>query len=290
VNHLFIRPCTEQSRAAVCSPRRTTARGLSPHSSMATAGASRSAAAEEDKSDPARPLALASPTVYPAAGDAEEEAQTATGWRSMQYLRKRRRRLLCCCGCCVTTAVVVGVVILALALTVFKVKDPRLTMNAVWLTAISTGPGAGVASPVATNATITADVSIKNPNAAAFRFSRSETDVYYKGQTVSVAYAPAGSVGADRTLRMNVTVDLLADRLARAMNGTGLIFGQEYELDTYTAINGRVSVLGIIKKNIGIKLNCTAVIEVGGAAAAIESGVASTVQSRSVDCVADVSM
>ncbi|CAL4894521.1 unnamed protein product [Urochloa decumbens] len=259
---------------------------------MATTRPSRSEAAE-DKSDPARPLALPSPTVHPAsAHDAEDAAaQAATGWRSTQYLRKRRRCVLCCCGCCVTTAVIIGVIILALALTVFKVKEPRLTMNNVWLTAISSGPGSGgVSNPVATNATLVADVSIKNPNAAAFRFSRTATDVYYAGQTVSVAYAPAGSVGADRTMRMNVTVDLLADRLARAMNGTGLVFGQDYELDTYTEINGRVNVLGIVKKHVGIKLNCSIVIEVGGAAAALEYGAASTVKSKGVDCVARVSL
>ncbi|CAN6346102.1 unnamed protein product [Urochloa humidicola] len=259
---------------------------------MATNGPSRSEAAE-DKGDPARPLALPSPTVHPAsAHDAEEEeaAQTATGWRSTQYLRKRRRCVLCCCGCCVTTAVIVGVIVLVLALTVFKVKDPRLTMNNVWLTAISSGPGSGgIASPVATNATIVADVSIKNPNAAAFKFSRSETDVYYKGQTVSVAYAPAGTARAHRTLRMNVTVDLLADRLTRVMNGTGLVFGQEYDIDTYTEINGRVNVLGIVKKHVGIKLNCSIVIEVPGIAT-LQNGAASTVQSKGVDCIAHVSL
>ncbi|KAF8727338.1 hypothetical protein HU200_018940 [Digitaria exilis] len=267
---------------------------------MATSRPSRSAGAE-DKSDPATPFALPSPTVYPAAAqDVETAAQTATGWRSMQHLPKRRRRSLCCCGCCVTTVVIVGVVILVLALTVFKVKNPHLTVNAVWLTAISAGPsgsgvvgpgGSGIArAPVAANATLTADVSIKNPNAAAFKFSRTETDVYYKGQTVSVAYAPAGRVGADRTVRMNVTVDLLADRIARAMNGTGLVFGQEYGLDTYTEINGTVSVLGIVKKDIEIKLNCSVVVALAGAAAALESGFTSTVQSKSVNCVADVSM
>ncbi|XP_062180382.1 uncharacterized protein LOC133884830 [Phragmites australis] len=256
---------------------------------MATAGPSRSAVAPEDKNEPARPLALPSPTVYPASHDAEAEAQAATGWRSMQYLRKRRC-VLCCGGCCVTTVVVVGLLILVLALTVFKVKAPRLTINAVWLTAISAGPGSGLASPVAANATLTADVSLKNPNAAAFRFSQSETDVYYRGKTVSVAYAPAGSVGADRTTRMNVTLDLLGDRLAHAMNGTGLVFGQEYDLDTYTTINGTVKVLGIIKKGVEIRLNCSIVIEVGGVAAALVSGVASTVQSKGVNCVADVSL
>lgn len=72
---------------------------------------------------------------------------------------------------CVSAVVVVDVVVLALALTVFKVKQPRLAVNNVWLTAISAGPR------VAANATLTADVSIENPNpnAAAFRFSRTES-------------------------------------------------------------------------------------------------------------------
>lgn len=254
---------------------------------MANAGSARSAAAE-DKNDPARPLALPSPSVYPAAHDVEEVAQTATGWRSMQYLRKRRC-VLCCCGCCVTTVVIVGLVILVLALTVFKVKDPRITMNSVSLTALSTGPGAGLTDPVAANATLTADVSIKNPNVASLRFSRSETDVYYRGQTVSVAYAPGGRVGADSTVRMNVTLDLLGDRLAQVLNGTGLVSGQEYDLTTYTEINGTVKVLGIYKKDLEIRMNCSIIVEVGGAASVLLSGATSGVQSKGVNCVANVS-
>uniref|UniRef100_A0A0E0L4V3 Late embryogenesis abundant protein LEA-2 subgroup domain-containing protein n=1 Tax=Oryza punctata TaxID=4537 RepID=A0A0E0L4V3_ORYPU len=250
------------------------------------------ATAAENKNEPARPLAVPSPSVHPAATDveAEEAAQAATGWRSMQYLRKRRRAL-CCCGCCVTTLVVIGLVILVLALTVFRVKDPRITMNGVWVTAISTGPGAGGRGTVATNATLTADVSVKNPNAASLRFSRSETDVYYKGQTVSVAYVPAGSVGADRTVRMNVTLDLLADRLASVLNGTGLILGQEYDLTTYTAMRAKVNVLGIIKKSLDVRMNCSVILDVAGIAGVLlpGAGAKSGVQTRSVDCVAIVS-
>ncbi|GJM89527.1 hypothetical protein PR202_ga05728 [Eleusine coracana subsp. coracana] len=262
----------------------------------ATSGPStRTAAAPADKQNEpeTRPLALPSPTVHPAPhhdADAEAETQTATAtrWRSTSYLRKRR--CVVCCGCCVTTAVLLGVIILVLALTVFKVKEPRLTINHVWLTAISTGPGTGFTDPVAANATLTADISVKNPNAAAVRFSQSETDVSYKGQTLSVVYVPAGSVGADRTTRMNITIDLLGDRLTRAVNGTGLLFGQEYDIDTYTAMNGTVKVLGIIKKDLGIKMNCSIIIQVGGVAAALQSGVASTVESKGMNCVADVSM
>ncbi|KAG8067936.1 hypothetical protein GUJ93_ZPchr0005g14575 [Zizania palustris] len=250
------------------------------NASMAIGEPARSAWAAEDRNEPARPLALPSPSVHP------EEARTAaTGWRSMQRLR-RRRRVLCCCGCCVTTLVIVVLVLVVLALTVFRVKDPRITMNGVWLTALRTGPdgGGGAASAVATNATLTADVSVKNPNIVAVRFSRSETDVYYEGQTISVAYVPAGEVGADRTVRMNVTLDLLGDRLMQVLNGSGLILGQEYDLRTHTEMNATVKVLGIYKKDIELRMNCTVILEVGGVADA-----ASGVQSKGVNCAAIVS-
>ncbi|XP_062186036.1 uncharacterized protein LOC133889579 [Phragmites australis] len=237
------------------------------------------AAAAAGKEETARPLAIPSPTVHPAttndAGD--EEAATTGRWRSMQRLRKRRC-LLCCCGCCATSVVILGIVILVLALTVFKVKDPILTMNRVTLEGVDGGLGTQQ-HPVSVNATLNADISIKNPNVASFRFERSETDFYYAGETVGVAYAPDGEVGADRTVRMNVTLDVLADRISPNVTATDLIFGQNYNLTSYTEITGRVNVLGIYKRDLDIKMNCSIMLEVGAF---------TTVQSKTTDCVANV--
>ncbi|KAF6991239.1 hypothetical protein CFC21_008346 [Triticum aestivum] len=259
---------------------------------MATAASSSRVAAvaeQEDKNEPARPLAIPHPHAHPAASDVDEAAQTATGWRSTQYLRRKRRCLLCCGGCCVATAVIVGILILALSLTVFKVKDPRLTMNGVSLAALRAGPGTGLADPVAANATLTADVSIENPNIASFRFSPSATEVYLGGRTVSVAYVPGGRVGAHGSVRMNVTVDILGDRLSGAVNATGLLLGQAYDLTTYTEMGGTVKVLGIYKKDLEIRMNCSVTVEVGGFAGVLVSGAPASVHSNGVTCAAHVS-
>ncbi|CAD6236895.1 unnamed protein product [Miscanthus lutarioriparius] len=242
------------------------------------------AAAAAGKDDPTRPLAIASPTVHPAATDDatgtgdEEAVATTRRWRSMQYLRKRRC-VLWCCGCCATSVVLLGITILVLALTLFKVHDPVFTMNRVTLEGVDGGLGTA-ANPVSVNATLTADISIKNPNVASFAFDRSETDFYYGGETVGVAYAPQGEVGADRTVSMNVTLDVLADRISPNVNTTALIFGQEYNITSYTEINGRIDVLGIYKRDLDIKMNCTIMLEVGAL---------SSVQSKATDCVANVS-
>uniref|UniRef100_A0A8I6XNY9 Late embryogenesis abundant protein LEA-2 subgroup domain-containing protein n=2 Tax=Hordeum vulgare subsp. vulgare TaxID=112509 RepID=A0A8I6XNY9_HORVV len=253
---------------------------------MATVGIGPySAATAGEKNEPTRPLAYPSPSIHPATGDDIEvqDAAATTGKRrrSMQCLR-RRRSVLCCGGCCVASVVIAGIVALVLALTVFKVKDPVFTMNDVTLEDVD-GEflGADDRHPVSVNATLNADISIKNPNVASFSYDRSETSFYYKGETVGVAYAPDGEVGAGRTVRMNVTLDALADRISPNVNVTDLIFGQgqDYDLTSYTEISGRVGVLGIYKRDLHIKVNCSITLEVSAF---------SSVQSKNTDCVANV--
>ncbi|CAL9116252.1 unnamed protein product [Musa textilis] len=212
----------------------------------------------------AKPLAMSSPSV-----GADEEA--ATRWRSIRYLRKRRYALRCC-GCCGAAVVVLGIAILILSLTVFKVKDPTLTMNSLTLDGFNfdVGPSDDL---VQLNATLVADISIKNPNVASFRFDNSTTDFYYEGKTVGVAYAPAGKVSAHRTVSMNVTVDVLTNRVARQMNITAdaLTSGTQLNLTSFTDINGRVNVLGVYKRDIEVTMNCSMTLEVSATHQAIQS-------------------
>ncbi|OAY77458.1 uncharacterized protein LOC109717411 [Ananas comosus] len=209
----------------------------------------------------AKPLALPSPAIHPTAVD-EEEA-VGGGASRFRSLGKRRRAVCCCCSCCGATTVVLGVVLLVLFLTVFKVKDPTLTMNSLTIDSFNLDLSSPPHNPVSANVTLTADISIKNPNAASFRFGSSATEFYYEGATVGVAYAPAGRVGADRTVRMNVTVDVLADQLAsRPDAGSTILSGGDLNLTTHTDIAGRVSVLGIYKRHIKIAMNCSVVLQV----------------------------
>ncbi|CAD5174116.1 late embryogenesis abundant protein At1g64065 [Musa acuminata AAA Group] len=204
-----------------------------------------------------KPIMLHSPSIVPV-GDDEE---AASRWRSIQYLHKRRCAL-CCCGCCGATVVILGITILILSLTVFKVKDPTLTMNSLTLDTFRVGPGT-LDNLVLFNATLVADISIKNPNVASFRFDNSTTDFYYAGETVGVAYAPQGKVSAHRTARMNVTVDVLTDRVVKQMNITTEAWtaGTELNLTSFTDIKGRVNVLGVYKRDIEVMLNCSMTLE-----------------------------
>ncbi|RZS16529.1 hypothetical protein BHM03_00048497 [Ensete ventricosum] len=222
----------------------------------------RSMAGKEEEQ--AKPLAMSSPSVGP-----DEEA--ATRWRSIRYIRKRRCALWCC-GCCGAAVVVLGITILILSLTVFKVKDPNLTMNSVTVDGVNFDVGP-IDDLVQLNATLVADISIKNPNVASFRFDNSTTDFYYEGETIGVAYAPAGKVSAHRTVRMNVTVDVLTNRVVRQMNITvdTLTSVAQLNLTSFTGINGRVNVLGVYKRDIEVMMNCSMTLEVSATHQTIQS-------------------
>ncbi|KAM0938408.1 hypothetical protein DsansV1_C23g0177911 [Dioscorea sansibarensis] len=218
-----------------------------------------------EKDEQVKPLAqnpalAVSPTVHPIGHSDDEEA--ARWWRSSQYLRKRRC-FIWCCGCCGAFVVILGVVILVLALTLFKVKDPKLTMNSIHIDSFNAEPR-DITDPANTfsfNATLTADISLKNPNVASFSFDNSTTTFYYEGETVGVAYAPDGRIGSHSTARMNVTVDVLADKVVASTRLNLTLAGTSLNLTSFTDILGRVNVWGIYKRDVEILLNCSMTVD-----------------------------
>ncbi|XP_072971760.1 late embryogenesis abundant protein At1g64065-like [Typha angustifolia] len=219
----------------------------------------------EEAKDQARPLSHPSPSIHPTVtSDVESPSTQPLG----RHRHRRRRFCLCCCGCFVTTVVLVGLTFLILSLTLFKVKDPTLTTNSITITGFAVELGNDVTNrPFSANVTLLADISIKNPNVASFRFRDSDTDFYFQGETVGVAHVPEGKVGADRTARMNVSVDVLIDRAAAEPNVTeSFVFGGDVELTSYTDIFGRVNAFGIYKKDLEVVMNCSITLAVSESA------------------------
>ncbi|KAJ6853908.1 harpin-induced protein [Iris pallida] len=211
--------------------------------------------AAESKQQEIRPLTFPSPSLPPPVADEEAGRR----WTSSQYLRKRRV-LLCCGGCCGATVLLLGFLLLILSFTVLKVRDPVLTMNSISIDNVNLGLGTW-SHPLSINATLTADISLKNPNVAAFSYDGSATEFRYYGQTVGVAYAPGGRVGADRTVRMNATLDVMVDRIGSTNATANVADGRKLNLTSYTDISGRVNVAGVYKRDLDVVLNCTMTLD-----------------------------
>lgn len=168
--------------------------------------------------------------------------------------KQRHRKYVQCCGCITALLLIQAVVLLVLIFTVFRIKDPKLKMNSVRISGLDS---TNLSSQLA-NITVTADVSIKNPNVVAFKFSNiTTTTVYYGGVAVGEGRNPPGVAAAQRTLRLNVTVELVVGKLLGVERlGRDLRFG-ELNVTTYTRVGGRVKILGLFKKHVVVKMNCT---------------------------------
>lgn len=175
--------------------------------------------------------------------------------------KQRHRKYVQCCGCIAALMLIQAVVILVLIFTVFRIKDPKLKMNSVRISGLDSTNLSNLTA--LTNITVTADVSIKNPNVAAFKFSNvTTTTVYYGGVEVGEGRNPPGVAAAQRTLRLNVTVELAVGKLlgvARLVRD--LRFG-ELNVSAYTKVGGRVKILGLFKKHVVVKMNCTMSVNV----------------------------
>ncbi|XP_010261404.1 PREDICTED: late embryogenesis abundant protein At1g64065-like [Nelumbo nucifera] len=194
--------------------------------------------------DQVRPLAPVSDRV-----SSDEEEAT-------HYSKKlRQKRCIKCCGFITALVLIQAVTIIVLAFTVFRVRDPEIKMNGVTIDRLDlvngTVPRPGV------NMSLTADVSVKNPNFASFKYGNTSTTLYYRGTVIGEARNPPGHARARRTMRMNVTVDVITDRLMNNSNLQNDISSRMLTMSSYTRIGGRVNILKLVKRHVNVKMNCT---------------------------------
>lgn len=172
----------------------------------------------------------------------------------------RRRFMIKCCGCTTAFLLIEAVVILILIFTVFRVKDPIIKLNGVTITKLelinNTIPKPG------TNMSLTADVSVKNPNVASFKYTNTTTTLYYQGKTVGEARGPPGRAKARRTMKMNITVVIITDQLISSPSLRNEVSSGLLTMNSFSKISGRVKIMSIIKKHVIVKMNCTMTVNI----------------------------
>lgn len=83
----------------------------------------------------------------------------------------RRRKYIKLCSCLIAAIIIVVVVIVTLIFTIFKVKEPEIKMNGVTVDNLGFVNGTAPALGPGTNMSLTADISVKNPNYSSFRLA-----------------------------------------------------------------------------------------------------------------------
>ncbi|CAK9141946.1 unnamed protein product [Ilex paraguariensis] len=172
----------------------------------------------------------------------------------------RHRKYIKCCGCITALMLIQAVIILVLVFTVFRVKNPVMKINSMKMEGLDVVNMTNL--PSGTNLTVLADVSVKNPNVASFKFNNVTTSLYYDGKVVGEARTPPGHASAGRTIRMNVTVDVMLGRILAVPRLSGDLVSGLLPVSSYTSIGGRVKILKIIKRNVVVEMNCTMTVNI----------------------------
>ncbi|MCD9643698.1 hypothetical protein HAX54_031354, partial [Datura stramonium] len=107
-----------------------------------------------------------------------------------------------------------------LGFTVFHVHEPSIRMNSVKFNGLSylmtsSSTTTTTLQPNVYNLTLTvsADVSVKNPNSISFKFNEATTNLFYDDVVVGEALTPPGTVNAQRTLRINMSVEVTVEKI-----------------------------------------------------------------------------
>ncbi|KAJ4770143.1 hypothetical protein LUZ62_040073 [Rhynchospora pubera] len=168
-----------------------------------------------------------------------------------------RHKLILCFGTCGILITAIFIILLTIGLTLYKVKEPIMTMNSITLENLSSS-----STSSSLNMSVVADVSVKNPNAASYRYGSSLTSVYYNEILVGQAKAPPGVAQARRTVRLNVTVDLMVSQLINDAQFTQDLVTGDVRFKSSTLVGGKVKVFGMVPHHVDVMMNCSLTVDV----------------------------
>ncbi|KAM0917461.1 hypothetical protein ACQ4PT_009497 [Festuca glaucescens] len=172
-------------------------------------------------------------------------------------LQTRRRRRRCCCICFLVTLgvlLLLGVTLLALFLTVLRVRDPSTHL----LSSRIVGVAPSLTQP---NFTLLITASVHNPNPASFSFASGTTELWYRGTHVGDAQVDPGSIPSkgDTVVELEMTV-FTAGFTANMTQLLEDIDAGSLPLDANARIPGRVAVFGVFKINVVAYSDCHVVV------------------------------
>ncbi|XP_047964401.1 late embryogenesis abundant protein At1g64065-like [Salvia hispanica] len=146
-------------------------------------------------------------------------------------------------------------IILALALTVMKVKSPKLGFNAMVVETFTFVETFTNGTTTSIKMKLLAQLTIKNTNFGHFKYDESTLVILHKGVPLGEQVIPPGRTKAKKTQKLEISVDVNTDRgpgseLRNEINSGNL------KLRSQAKLNGKVHLMKIIKKKKSGEMKC----------------------------------
>ncbi|OMO79648.1 Late embryogenesis abundant protein, LEA-14 [Corchorus capsularis] len=145
-------------------------------------------------------------------------------------------------------------VILVFALTVMRIKSPKVRFGAVAVESFSSGSSSNSPS---FEMKLVAQVTVKNTNFGHFKYENSTVTIFYGGMPVGEAVIEKGRARARQTKKININIDISSSRLSSNSNLGNDMNAGVLPLSSQAKLSGKVHLLKVIKKKKSGEMSCT---------------------------------
>lgn len=173
----------------------------------------------------------------------------------------KRKPVVICCSVLLALIVVLAIVFVALYFTVFRPRSPHVVATVVSSRVTQFEVGTGLPK---VNMSLDVDVTVKNPNYAAFRYGDVVTELTYYGLPVGQSVVLAGEVGARTTQTVGGTVVVQADKVVFTPEFLQEVASKLFDVpdimlpfQTRTTVAGKAVVLGTFKISASSAVTCS---------------------------------
>ena len=194
--------------------------------------------------------------VYPLAPSngnprSDEESNTL---QSKELKRKKRIKLAIYIA---AFAVFQTIVILVFALTVMRVRTPKVRLGTdVTFSRLNTGNETSPSFDI----TFIAQVRVKNTNFGPYKYDSTTANFKFQGVNVGRVTIPEGKAGLRSTKKVSVTVNVNSNALTTLSNLGNDLKNKVLTLNGQAKFTGKVELLFVMKKKKATEMNCTMII------------------------------
>ncbi|XVE64765.1 hypothetical protein DITRI_Ditri07aG0128100 [Diplodiscus trichospermus] len=176
---------------------------------------------------------------------------------SLQAIELKRKKRIKYAVYIAAFAVFQTAVILGFALTVMRVKNPKVRIGKITIETMETNNTSAAAAAASFDLKFTAQVTVKNTNFGHYKFDNSTLRFLYDGVTVGVAVIPKARAKARSTKRLDVTVEVNSRALTSTTALGSELSSNVLTLKSQAKLKGKVELMKVMKKSKSPEMNCT---------------------------------
>ncbi|OMO72315.1 Late embryogenesis abundant protein, LEA-14 [Corchorus olitorius] len=172
----------------------------------------------------------------------------------MGISKPSRRGFQICCGVTVILLIILAIVFTILAFTVFKPKEPEITVYPQGLENITFG-FEGFLNATA-NATIAMIVGINNRNYGSFKFKNTTGFINYRGDVVADVPIQQSFVPARGKVNISTYANFMVDRLISNTTFWADVLAGSVNFTSEATVRGKATVFKILKLHASVPSTC----------------------------------